>query len=318
MKISKIILSFVFAGALAGPAGACDLCAVYAAGAARGEAGSGFFAGVAEQFTHFGTVQIDGQKAPNPTGQFMNSTISQLFAGYNFNERVGVQFNAPVIYRSFKRPEGFAIDRGTESGLGDVSLIGTFTPVRWEKMNHTFAWRLIGGVKLPTGDSRRIGEELTEVEIPGAPESGIHGHDLTLGSGSVDGIVGTGIFARQKRMFFTANGQYSIRSQGDFNYRFANDMTWSGGPGVYVLLDDDYTLSLQAVISGEHKRLDSFQGAPADDTGVTAVYFGPQLSVTWKEHLSAEIAVDFPLSINNTSLQTVPDYRVRGGLTWHF
>jgi hypothetical protein len=318
MKISKIVLAFVFAGALAVPAVACDVCAVYAAATARGDAGNGFFGGVAGQFTHFGTMQLDGHKEPNPTGQYMNSSVSQLFAGYNFSDQLGVQVNVPFIYRSFKRPEGFAIDKGTESGLGDVSLLGTFTPVRYEKMHRTFIWRLLGGVKFPTGSSRRIAEELNEIEIPGAPESGIHGHDLTLGSGSIDGIIGTGIFFRERRFFFSANTQYALRSSGDYDYRFANDFTWAGGPGAYLLFDDYYTLSLQAVISGEHKGPDSFEEISADDTGITAVYVGPQLTVTWKEHLSAEVGVDFPVSIKNTALQTVPDYRVRAGLTWHF
>jgi len=159
---------------------------------------------------------------------------------------------------------------------------------------------------------------LNEVEVPSAPESGIHGHDLTLGTGSFDGIVGTGIFTRWKKLFLTANAQYAIRTKGDFDYQFANDLTWSGGPGVYLALGHQYTLALQAVVSGEHKDTDTFQGASADDTGVTAVYLGPQLSLTWGSKLSAQVGADLPISIDNTALQTVPDYRVRAGLTWHF
>jgi len=75
---------------------------------------------------------------------------------------------------------------------------------------------------------------------------------------------------------------------------------------------------LQAVVSGEYKDTDTFQGASADDTGVTAVYLGPQLSFTWASKLSAQIGADLPISIDNTALQTVPDYRVRAGVTWHF
>ena len=56
----------------------------------------------------------------------------------------------------------------------------------------------------------------------------------------------------------------------------------------------------------------------AEDTGVTAVYLGPQINFTWGDKLSAHAAVDLPMSIDNTSLQTVPDYRVRAGVTWHF
>ncbi len=297
----------------------CDLCAIYSASQARGESGQGFFAGVAEQFTYFGTVQVDGKEVADPSGQYLDSSISQLFAGYNFNTRFGVQFNLPMIYRYYKRPnsEG-GIERGTEAGLGDVSLLGTYVPYRKLTEDFTFTWTLLGGVKFPTGNSERIGEELNEVKDPVGPPSGIHGHDLTLGSGSYDGIVGTGIYTRWQKWFLAASVQYSIRSTGDFDYRFADDLTWSGGPGYYVALNHQYTCSVQAVVSGEYKGKDEFEGEAAEDTGMTAVYLGPQLNFTWGSNLSAYLAADLPVSLDNTSLQTVPDYRVRGGLTWHF
>ena len=33
---------------------------------------------------------------------------------------------------------------------------------------------------------------------------------------------------------------------------------------------------------------------------------------------SAEVDVDLPVSIENTALQIVPDYRLRGGVSFHF
>src|SRR5437867_2788997 len=94
-------LSVILTGALATPSFACDLCAIYSANQARGDNGTGFFTGVAEQFTHFGTVQVDGHKVSNPTGQYLDSSISQVFAGYNFDDRLSLQLNVPLIYRSF-------------------------------------------------------------------------------------------------------------------------------------------------------------------------------------------------------------------------
>ena len=95
----KNLLAFVLAGACVQPAVACDLCSVYAATEAQGGSGKGFFAGVAEQYTYFNTLQIDGRDVPNEGNQYINSSVSQVFAGYNFNNRIGVQFNLPVIYR---------------------------------------------------------------------------------------------------------------------------------------------------------------------------------------------------------------------------
>ncbi|HYV29850.1 MAG TPA: hypothetical protein VEO53_01875 [Candidatus Binatia bacterium] len=313
-----LVASAVLTGACAPPILACDLCAIYSATQARGEIGQGPFLGVAEQFSHFGTVQREGRAISDPAGQYLDSSIAQVFGGYNFNERFGVQFNLPVIYRAFKRPDGAGgIDRGTESGLGDVALLGNLVAFLHETKALTFRWNVLGGVKFPTGGTDRLREELHEVEDPVGPPNGIHGHDLTRGTGSFDGIVGSGIFIRWDRSFLAANAQYAIRSEGDFAYRFANDLTWSGGPGLFVVLSENHTFSLQAVVSGEDKGLDTFHGN-APDTGLTAVYLGPQLSFTWRDKLSAQVGVDVPVSIANTSLQTVPDYRIRARVTWHF
>src|SRR5213592_998052 len=251
-------LSAVLTGALAMPAFACDVCSVYSAAQARGEVGQGLFAGAAEQFTRYGTLQDESHKAPNDVGQYLDSSVSQLFIGYNFNERFGVQLNLPVIYRSFKRPEGFDVEWGTVSGLGDISLIGHWAAFHSESKRHTLSWILVGGVKLPTGSSDRLEEELSETEIPGAPESGVHGHDLALGSGSVDGIVGAGFYGRWHRLFLRAGMQYAIRTKGDFDYRYANDLTWGGGPGYFLALNEDYTVALQLSVSGETKGRDAF------------------------------------------------------------
>jgi len=319
----KILNWSVLAGVVATPAMACDLCSIYSAMQARGEVNKGFTLGVAEQFTHYGALQEDGHQVPNSLNQHLDSSISQLFAGYNFTDRFGVQVNLPIIYRLFQRADDTGgVERGTESGVADVSLVANFLAYRQATKKFTFAWTVHGGIKFPTGSSDRLKEELDELTAPppppGAPDSGIHGHDLALGSGSVDGIVGTGLFARRHRSFFTANAQYTIRTKGDFDYRYANDLTWWGGPGVFLALNESYSVALQLNVSGESKGRDTFQGAKADDTGITSVFLGPQISVTWGERLSAEVGVDLPMSIDNTALQSVPDYRVRAAVNWRF
>jgi hypothetical protein len=69
--------------------------------------------------------------------------------------------------------------------------------------------------------------------------------------------------------------------------------------------------------SGEHKDVDRFQGAPAEDTGITSVFLGPRFVVSHGK-FSAEFAAEFPVSIDNTALQVVPDYRVRGSFGIRF
>jgi hypothetical protein len=141
----KNLLAFVLAGACAQPAPACDLCSVYAAMEAQGGSGKDFFAGVAGQYTYFNTLQIDGHDVSNQGNQYLRSSISQVFAEYNFNDRIGVQFNLPVIYRSY----GYQSQRGSELGIGDVSLLGNVQLYQTMTEEFTFNWTGLGGRKVP-------------------------------------------------------------------------------------------------------------------------------------------------------------------------
>src|SRR4029453_13326937 len=215
---------------------------------------TGPYIGVAEQLTRFTTLQRDGEEVANVAGERLFSSITQALRGHNRPPRFGPQRNLPIISRTFRRLEDGVIVHDDETGFGDLSLLGTanaFTRVGEETV---FRLTLLGGLKLPSGDSSRLGEELDEghhhasgearapagvvikhgpsepgepAETPGgAIESGIHGHDLALGSGSVDGLIGGEVFWSWRRLFVTLGAQYAIRTEGDFDYRYANDLTW--------------------------------------------------------------------------------------------
>jgi hypothetical protein len=345
MKTLRLLLLVSLTGAGLRISQACDLCGCYTpqleAMPGMEPAGSkswwnGFYGAVGEQFTHFGTVLVDGQEVSNPTGQYENSSITQLVAGYTINDRFALQLNIPLIYREFKRPEGFAIDRGTESGLGDISLLLRTVAFRYasaarkefdvsgknpvaieHEPDFTISGVLLTGLKLPTGDSSRLKEEFHEIDIPGAPPSGIHGHDLTLGTGSYDGIFGELTSLRYKGFFAEANVQFTLRGDGLHQYHFANDLAWDGGPGYYLVRSRQTIVGLQFIVSGEHKDVDRFRGAPAVDTGITSVFVGPRI-VASRGRWSAQMEIDLPVLIDNTALQVVPDYRIRGGISCHF
>jgi hypothetical protein len=287
---------------------ACDLCAVYAATEAQGGGGGGLYGGIAEQFTYYNTLQSGGHTVAND-GEFIDSLVSQVFVGYNINDRFGVQVNLPVIYRAYGSNAG---GNHGEGGIGDLSLIGNYLICQKIEEDFTFNWTALGGIKFPTGSAEHLN--------PNEPDfsTGIGGHDLTMGSGSYDGLVGTGIFTRWKRLFLTANMQYSVRSAGAFDYQIANDLSWNGGPGVYLVLGHQYTLAGQFVVSGETKGQDTRQGVPTGDTAETIVYVGPQINFTWSNKLSAQVGADLPVSIHSTGDQLIPNFRTHAALTWRF
>ena len=343
-------------GSALGTAHGCDLCGCYtpqiealpqfapeavlgqpaSSGTASGILAHAYLA-VAEQFTHFGTLQFEGNEVPNPIDQYENSSITQLVAGYSLSSRLAVQLDVPLIYRWYQRPAGFAIERGTEAGLGDISLLANFVLFQVESArgrgvafddpknprleihepDFTASAVLIGGVKFPSGDTSRLKEEFHEVEIPDAPESAIHGHDLTLGTGSYDAIIGGRTSLRYRSFFLDAGMQFALRGDGAHQYHFANDLTWNGGPGYYLVRNPAMIVGLQFVASGEYKDVDRFRGKVAEDTGITSVFLGPRILVSVGKW-SAEIGAELPVSIDNTALQIVPGYRLQANISFHF
>jgi hypothetical protein len=331
---SALFSGVVFCLGLEKSATACELCAIYRATNARGESSSGFLLTLSEQFIHFGTLQREGEPYhafPQLEQARLDTSLTHVVPTYNFSEQFGVSLNVPIIYRDFHRVQivpgqgELEDERGTIFGAGDLSLIGRWTPLRISEMKYSIIGSVFGGVKFPTGNTERLDREVDqELALPpifqqshAHATGGIHQHDLTLGSGSIDGIFGAAITFRWDRWFFSSQGQYYLRTEGH-SYQFGDEIMISGGPGAYILLNKASTLTLQANAGYDTMAQDTILGQRSTETGFTAWYFGPQLNFTWHDHFSANAGVDLPLRIYNHSFQTVPDYRIHGGLTWRF
>lgn len=323
---------------------ACDLCSIYTAVNSSQPTPNTFRFGLAEQFTSQGKVQEDGHYVPNVAHQHMESSITQLYGSYSLSDSFELQANLPYINRRFKRIEGGEMDEGTEAGVGDLSILAKYIPYQYRENETIFFVQLLGGIKLATGDSDRIKEELSEDHHHGeeevqedheehmhsailrheghdhdeeSVESAVHGHDLALGSGSYDFPVGFNIFAEQGKAFLSGGLQYVFRTEGDFNYEYADDLTWEVGPGYYFLLGHDYTVALKANLSGEYKRKDELNGAKQDDTAIRSTFLGPEL-VASIGNWNGELAWDVPMTIDNSSFQTVPEYKLRAAVSYRF
>jgi len=308
----------VLAIGLASPAGACDLCAIWSSLQAK-EMKPGPFVGLFEQYSEFGTLREDGRRIADG-GQHLYSSVTQAIVGYQFDQNFGVQVNVPTIARTFRRPEGDAMRSGSVSGVGDVAVLAKYLALVRVRGDGLLAWSVLGGVKLPTGASDRIGEELVEHEgaMGDLPPSGVHGHDIALGSGSTDFLAGSTLFWRYRRGFVNASAQYALRRRGRFDYRIGDDFTWSVAPGAYVWLQHEGALGVALEVSGEAKGEDDLKGEMAHDTAIHAVYLGPALTFALGESLYGELHADFPLRQKNTGIQLVQDRRARLAVSYRF
>ena len=223
------------------PAAACDLCAIYGANDARGESSPGPLFTVAELFVPFHTLQFEGEEVSSPNPDYLDRSITHLVPGYNFSKRLGLGLNVPLLSQSFQRSDvryslsgadTFFTERGVESGLGDMALIGRFAVLQVSHMKYGIIVNVLGGVKFPTGDSERLKDEVEQSQIfaarlpPGTPHdplghsrSFVHQHDLALGSGSFDGIAGLTLSSRWQRWFFNSQFQYYWRTEGESSYQ---------------------------------------------------------------------------------------------------
>jgi len=210
-------------------------------------------------------------------------------------------------------------ESGSVFGLGDLALVGRWTLLQKNTMKRSAIINLLAGVKFPTGDTSRLDDEVNSAkgDLNHLAIGGIHQHDLTLGSGSYDGVFGLTSNLRWTRWFLNNQFQYYLRSEGH-SYQFGDLIIISGGPGVFVPLGEESTFSLQANAFYESSSHDKILGRTFQQTGMTAWYLGPVINFTFGEHFSANAGVDIPLHIYNHGFQTVPDYRVRGGITWRF
>lgn len=307
---------------------ACDLCAIYSSVESQRPVAGTFRFTVAEQYTDQSKVQLDGAKTDNPFDQYLKSSVTQLVVGYDPLEKLQLQLAVPYIARHYRRAEEEEITRGSEEGIGDISLLARYLAYYYMQDDSVINLQLGAGIKLPTGDSSRLKEELEEghhhSDRMHAPETGeeeiesvVHGHDLALGSGSVDFPLGISLLAQRGRFFFTANAQYTLRTKGDHTYEYADDFNWDLGPAYYLLLQDEYRLALRAAFSGGEKGRDSAQNGIQNDTQVNSSFAGPQLIFAAGRY-SAELSGDFPLDVDNSGLQTVPTYRIRAACSVRF
>jgi len=314
-------------------ADACDICALHGS-SVLDPPRHGLSAYVTEQFTSFNTYENAGDRSL-PVNEWMQSSITTVVVSYGFTAPWRIEMTIPFIDREFRRLKEQSIDRGNESGLGDVAVTARFTAVD-RVLNDASLVRIeaFAGLELPTGDADLLREEdiateNTVASVTGAPSSnphhggsneptGIHDQDLALGSGSVDLLLGINTFATYRRLFGTAGFQYGVRGRGAHDYRYDNDLSFYLGVGGYVVTHSPLDLGVEARVAGETKGNDEQNGETVIGSNLTALYVGPQVHLTYDDRLRGAVGVQVPVLQHVQGLTLVPDYRILANLGWQF
>lgn len=306
------------------PAMACDPCALYQASRLQGHERGALSLSVSEQYTQFDRTEQESDRQIRDGELVRGFSTTQFAVGYDISERLGVQLTVPLIVRSYDKLVAYRAQGESDVGLGDITLSGSISVYDRQRTRSQLRVALSAGVKLPTGDTDAIGSSLSAGETsavlvrhhPAAGAGG--GRALTLGSGSVDGIFGASMFTRNGRVLTLSWIQYGARTEGDYDYRFGDDLLLSVGPGYYLSLDDYHTVALRLALNGEFKAADTLREDRVSGSSISNIYVGPELLVTLSDYLAAEAGVDFRTTSDDPGSLVASEYRIRTSLSYRF
>jgi hypothetical protein len=264
----------------------------------------------------------------DPRAQDLRTTSAELLLSMRLGERFGLRAYLPWIDRTWRRALPGGVEEGRIEGAGDALIEATGLAVRHVGGGTTALLTAIVGLKLPTGSSSELDHEGQLAagqttsgghvhHAPGVAPALVHPHDISLGTGSWDAVLGAAAFARAGRLYGTARSLYALRTGGRGGFHAGDEVSWGGGPGLYLMQRGQATLGLLANVTGEIRARDRIDGQTIDDTGGTELFVGPDLQASWRG-LSGEAGVDLPVLQRLNGLQLAADYRAHLGVNWAF
>jgi hypothetical protein len=305
---------------------ACDPCALYNSFRLQGYSGGAFSLSLNEQSTNFEPTNKQKENSLRDGQITRSSSTTQLAAAYDITDCLSTQLTLPLITRHFDKYEKFRRDSETETGLGDIILSSSYSLLNYKSDSFVFLGAVTGGIKFPTGDTGTL-NDLSSSDIGDGKLFNFKHHQietssangaLNFGSGSYDYILGSDIIARYNRFAILLDAQYTLRTEGDHNYEFADDLIYSASAGYYFIMEHSQTLAALVRVSGEYKRKDYLNGDLVDGSATSDLYLGPELLFTLNENLGGEVGVDFKVNDHEYGALIEPETRMRISLTYRF
>jgi hypothetical protein len=200
------------------------------------------------------------------------------------------------------------LDLGTAAGLGDISLVGQYALTRGDGVGQGLRTAVLGGIKLPTGETRVF-------DSRGAR---LGPHDQP-GSGSWDPIVGIVGSLSGARWSVDGNLIYTHATKGAQDTTLGSLVEFRASLSRALRdhdadegIDWDVTAALELMYEWQGK--DEVGGATGHDTGGAYALLGPALRVTSPRGISFYGVFGFEVWEDIRDHAPPPDWRVMLGI----
>lgn len=319
-KLCHQVFVFVFTSVVAlSQSFACDPCALYSALNANQVKTGSIYLTMFEQLTTFEKGNEDAYYSLKNGEIIKEYSTTQFNLSYGVSESFTFQLSVPFVTRFYDKVENYKSRATSDAGFGDMTILTQYSETFSLDSGLKLIPSLYAGIKLPTGDTGSLGQDTAGTTskhhtITGATGAG---RVLTFGSGSFDYPIGGSLTLNKDRIILPLGAQYTFRTTGSFDYRFQDDLFWYVNPGYFILLDDDYTVTLNGFLSGENKGADERNGERVSLSSFSNLFFGPSIGISLNSNFSGEIAFQKRLTDKDNGI-IVPDNRFRLALGYRF
>lgn len=298
---------------------ACDYCGIYPNPLSTSSMdttplkASEITFGAAEQLIGYSKVRQDGNSVPKALHENLKINLTNLSLQYTLNPKIRFSAFVPVVFERYRTLENGVFKGAHDKGIGDVILQTEFLPVAYYHGTNSLVFKIGGGVKLPSGSTDKLSLEGT------TQEAIIRGRDLSIGTGSVDFPVFTSLTFEHNKYLLEAGAQYNIRTEGDYNYQYANDLWWHVGVGLIIPQESGFTITPSFRLVGFHKDMDQQNNRDVSDSGIDLYGVEPRVVLDGiLTNTKLLVAVFAPVNLDNKGLQALQDHTVTLGVEHSF
>jgi len=206
--------------------------------------------------------------------------------------------------------ESGVVKLGDSKGIGDLSVYGLYRFVNNEQTGLQVS--VLGGVRMPTGDTSEKTKEGDRFEAEHQP-----------GSGSWDPLFGIGVSMPWNSASLGASLFYQLSTEGSQDTTIGDGVFYSlalahrlgtGGSHAHHDHGPHAELDLILELNGEWREKVDIDGARDDNTGGHVLFLAPGVRYGAPQGWAAALSFGVPVINNLNGIQSEPNWRVIGNI----